>query len=175
VILRILGVLGTRVVIAVCLLMAVSTAISAWRNLWFVARGVVVNGVVVRQEEELLADWRAAEAGRADGPRMTSAQRVFRAVVEFKLGERTYEVLSQQRGPVHVYPLESTQAVVVPAGRPADARIRAELPDFWTQAGLLLMGTVIGAATVRWWWSMARRPRRFRNRPRRPTPPEARP
>ena len=172
---RILGVLGTRFVIAVCLLLAVSTAINAWRNLWFTARGVAVEGVVVRQEEALLADWRSPESTRADGLRMTSAQRVFQAVVEFKLGERTYEVLSKQRGQVHVYPLGSKQAVVVPVGRPADACIRAELPDFWTQTGLLLMGTVMGAGTVRWWWSMARRPRRFRRRPQRSTPPDADP
>jgi hypothetical protein len=174
-VLRLLGVLGTRVLIAVCLLLAVSTAVNSLRILWFDARGVVIDGIVVRQEEELLADWRGADDARARGLRMTSAQRVFRAVVEFKLGERTYEVLSQQRGPQQVYPLGSKAAIVVPIGRPADARIRAELPDFWTQAGLLLMSTVIGAATVRWWWSMARRPRRFRRRPRRSTPPDERP
>jgi hypothetical protein len=173
-VLRIVGVLGTRVLIAVCLLLAVSTAMSAWLSLSFAARGAVVDGVVVRQEEELLADWRGADASRADGLRMTSAQRVFRAVIEFKVGERTYQVFSQQRGPDDVYPLGSKQAVVVPPGRPAHARIRAELPDFWTQAGLLLMSTVIGAATLRWWWSMARRPRRFRRRPQPPTPPDAR-
>lgn len=171
---RILGVLGPRALIAVCLLLAISTAINAWRSLSFAARGAVVNGVVVRQEEKLLADWRRADASRADGLRMTSAQRVFQAVVEFKLGDRTYEILSQQRGPDDVYPLGSKQAVVVPLGRPAHARIRAELPDFWSQAGLLLMGTVIGAAAIRWWWSMARRPRRFRRRPQQPpTPPDA--
>jgi hypothetical protein len=171
--LRIFGVLGMRVVIAVCLLLSVSTATSAWRTLWFAARGAAVDGVIVRQEEELMAEWHDAGATPADGPRMVSAQRVFQSVVAFKLGGRTYEVLSQQRGPVPAYVLGSTEVVVVPIGRPQDARIRAELPDFWTQAGLLLMATVIGAATVRWWWSMARRPRRFRRRPRRSTPPDA--
>jgi hypothetical protein len=174
-VLRILGVLGTRVVIAICLLLAASTAITAWRNLWFAAHGVVVEGVVVGQEEELVADWRTAEAARAEGLRLTSAQRVFQAVIAFKQGGRTYETRSMQRSPVHLYPLGSKQAVVVPAGRPADARIRSELPGFWTQAGLLLLGTLIGSAPVCWWWSVARRVRRFRRRPYRPPPPTARP
>jgi hypothetical protein len=162
---RLFGVLGARIVIAVCLLIAASVALSAARNLWFSFRAVAVNGIVVRQDEEWTADWQDRSAPRPGDPRLAAAERVFRAVVEFSVDGRAYEVLSMRAEPVQAYPLGSRQAVVYPAGQPQKARIRAELPDFWTQAGLLLMGTVVGAGTARWWWSMARRRPRFRRRP----------
>lgn len=162
---RLIGVSGTRLVIAVCILLAASTAIGAARNIWFAVHGIAVDGVVVRQMEGLVADWRQAGTTGRSGPQMVSARRVYQAVVAYAHGGLTYEVTSIRRGPVHTYPLGSKQAVVFPPGRPGEGRIRAELPDFWTQAGLLLMGTIVGAATARWWWSMARRRPRFRRRP----------
>lgn len=171
---RLIRVLGTRAVIVVCLLVAASVGMSAWTNLWFAARSTAVNGVVVRQDERWIADWEGEGVPSAQGPQVAPAQRLFQAVVQFAVGDRTYEVRSKRREPTHLYPIGSTQTVVFPAGQPRRAVLRTELPDFWTQIGLLLMGTLLGAWTVRWWWSMARRRLRFRRRPGQSARPGAR-
>lgn len=162
---RLLRVLGTRAIVVVCLLVAASVVLSAWRNLWFAARSTAVNGVVVRQAERWMADWEAEGQPSPAGPQVAPAQRLYQAVVQFDVDGRTFEVLSRQRTPTHIYPTGSKQAVVFPAGQPRQAVLRSELPEFWTQIGLLLMGTLLGAWTARWWWSMARRRMRFRRRP----------
>ena len=164
-VLRLFGVLGTRAVIAVCLLASVSVTMGAWRNLWMGARGTAVDGVVVRQDETLSADWNAGDQADSSAPRMAAARRLFQAVVEFKAGDKLYQVRARQLGPTHVYPLGSGQVVVYLSDRPEDARLRAELPDMWVQASLLLMGTIVGAGAIKWWWWLAKRRTRFRRRP----------
>jgi hypothetical protein len=159
---RLLGVLGTRAVIAVCLLFAAGVAVPAFQQLWFASRATAVDAFVVRQEAELAADWTAAAPGNGREPVMAPARRLYQAVLQFTVGGRTYEVFAARRGPVHLYPVGSKEVVLFPAGQPNLARLRAEVPEFWTQAGLLLMGTVVGAGTVRWWWRMSRTRQRFR-------------
>jgi hypothetical protein len=156
------GVLGSRAIIAVCLLVSVTVVVGAWRSLWFGARGSLVDGVVVRQNEVLAADW-DQRASRATGPTLATARRVFQAVLEFKVGDRLYQIAAKTSGPV-LYPLGSTQTLVYPPGCPQEARLRSELPDIWSQAALLLMGTVVGSGALRWWWWVARRQRRLRRR-----------
>jgi hypothetical protein len=56
-----------------------------------------------------------------------------------------------------MYPLGSKVDVVYPAGQPQRARLRPELPDFWTQAGLLLVATMLGAGAGYFWWLLIRR------------------
>jgi hypothetical protein len=161
---RLSGVLGSRAIIAVCLFVSVAVVIGAWRSLWFGARGSLVDGIVVRQNEAWSADWEHEDGGRAQGPRLAAAQRLYQAVVEFKVGDQLFQVVAKKQAPVHLYPLGSTQTVVFPPGRPREARLRAELPDLWSQAALLLMATVVGAGALRWWWWVARRKRRLERR-----------
>lgn len=156
-----LHLLGSRTVIVLCLLLATTTAVSAARNLWLFFSGKVAEGVVVRQVEELTADWRDQVPGplgaRAAGIQAAATRRLYRAVVNFKDGGRSFDVLADVRGTVHIYPLGSKVDVVFPRGQPNRARLRPELPDFWTQAGLLLIATVLGAGTGYSWWKLARR------------------
>jgi hypothetical protein len=178
VVLRLFGVLGTRAVIVICLLVSASVAMGAWRNLWMGARGTAVAGIVVRQDVTLSVDPGDADsAAGASGPSTVSARRLFQAVVEFNVGDRVHHVRAREAAPVHLYPLGSTQVVVFMPDRPADARLMNELPDMWTQALLLLMATVIGAGAVKWWWWLAKRRPRFRRRPKppaeHPEPPAA--
>jgi hypothetical protein len=156
-VLRVFGVLGTRAIIVVCLLASASVAIGAWRNLWMTARGTAVDGTVVQQAELLSADFAKGASDHAAGPELVTAKRMYQAVVEFKVGDKAYRIRSQRLAPVHVYPLASSQVVVFYPDHPHDARLRAELPDIWSQAALLLMGSLIGAGTLRWWWWLARR------------------
>ena len=165
--------LGTRAVIAICLLVSVSVAMGAWRNLWLGVRGTAVEGTVVRQDVTLAVDTSGGDAAAvSSGPSTVPARRLFRAVVEFSIGDRVYHVRARQAAPVHLYPLGSAQVVVFMPDRPDDARLWDELPDMWAQALLLLMATVIGAGAVKWWWWLAKRRPRFR---RRPKPPAERP
>lgn len=171
--LRGLHLLGTRAVILVCLLLATTTAVSSGRNLWLAFSGTIAEGVVVRQSEELAADWQTPSSGTAGSPgagiQTAAAERLYRAVVAFKDGKRPFEVLAEVRGTVHIYPLGSKVEVVYPAGQPGRARLRAELPDLWTQAGLLLIATVFGAGTAYWWWTLALRRVARRRAARAPT------
>ena len=149
---------GLRIVLLGCLLVSATTVMSAWRNLWFAFSGVTVEGLVVRQAEELAADWDDPPAGkRTSGVQMAPARRLYRAIIEFRDGGRTYLTTAQARSPVHVYPLGSHVDVLYARGRPVGARLLPELPDFWTQAGYLLIGTMLGAGAVHWWWKLARR------------------
>lgn len=149
---------GLRIVLLGCLLVSATTVMSAWRNLWFAFSGVTVEGLVVRQAEELAADWDDPSAGkRISGVQMAPARRLYRAIIEFKERERTYSIEAQARGPVHIYPLGSHVDIVYARGRPSGAKLKPELPDFWTQAGYLLIGTMLGVGAVYWWWKLIRR------------------
>jgi len=149
---------GLRIVLVGCLLVSATTVMGAWRNLWFTFNGVTVEGLVVRQAEELAADWADSSVGkRTSGVQMAPARRLYRAIVEFKDGENTYLIAAQARGQVDVYPVGARVDVVYARGRPDGAKLRPELPDFWTQAGYLLMGTILGAGAVYWWWKLIRR------------------
>jgi len=149
---------GLRIVLLGCLLVSATTVMSAWRNLWFAFRSVTAQGLVVREAEELAADWDELSAGkRTSGVQMAPARRVYRAIIEFKDGERTYLMTAQARSPVHVYPLGSRVDVLYARGRPDGAKLKPELPDVWTEAGYLLIGTMLGAGAVHWWWKLARR------------------
>ena len=152
----------------ICLLASVSVTVGAWRNLWIGARGTAVAGIVVRQDVTLSVDPGDGDssAARASGPSTVPARRLFRAVVEFIVGDRVYLVRAREAAPVHLYPLGSSQVVVYLPDRPDDARLRTELPDMWAQALLLLMGTTIGAGAVQWWWWLAKRRTRIRRRPK---------
>lgn len=153
--------LGTRTAVVLGLLFAIGTGISAARNLWFSLSGTIVEGVVVRQVEEFAVDWRdqasVPVAARAEGIQTAAAARLYRAVVSFKDGGRSFDVPAALRGTVQLYPLGSKVDVIFPPGRPNRARLRPELPDFWTQAGLLFMATVLGAGSGYSWWKLIRR------------------
>lgn len=163
--LRLFGVLGTRAVIAVCLIVSLSVCVGAWRNLWMASQSTTARGTVLRQIEELSADWENGTATASARLQMAQARRSFQAVVGFEVDGRTYEVVSARKGAVHLYPLGSTLTVLFLPGRPQQAWLRDEAPDVWSQAALLLMGTVVGAGAVRWWWWLAKRRPRFRRRP----------
>jgi hypothetical protein len=159
--------LGSRTLVVLGLALAIASGTGAARNLWFAVSGATVEGVVVRQMEELAVDWRAelpGPLGKAQtGIQTAAAQRVYRAVVDFQAGGQSYEVVANARAAVHLYPLGSKVDVVFPPGRPERARLRPELPDFWVQAGLLLVATVVGAGSGYTWWKLALR-RRARRR-----------
>jgi hypothetical protein len=141
------------------LLVAVMSGTGAARNLWFSFSGATTSGVVVRQREELSVNWRdelPGPLGKArSGIQMAAAERVYRAVVDFEADGKSYEVVAAARAPVHLYPLGSKVEVVYPPGRPERARLRPELPDFWVQAGLLFIATMVGAGSGYLWWTLA--------------------
>lgn len=171
---RIVGVVGTRLVIAVCLFMAVSVAASAWRNLWAAARSTAVDGTVVRQAESWAADWDTGPPRSGETVALAPARRLFRAVVQYRAGGAVYEVMAHDAVPAPAYPTGSTHAVVYPPGRPDLGQLRSELPDVWGQAALLLMGTIVGTGAVRWWWRL-RRHQTIRRGPRVRAMPDAAP
>jgi hypothetical protein len=156
-----LHLVGSRTVVVIGLLLACWTGLGAARNLWFALSGTLAEGVVVRQIEELSADWRnpvpAPPGARAEGMELTAAERLFRAVVSFKHGGRSFDVLANARATVQLYPTGSMVRVLFPRGHPERARLRPELPDAWFQAGLLLAATVVGAGSARLWWHLVRR------------------
>jgi hypothetical protein len=157
--------LGSRTLVMLGLALAIVSGTGAARNLWFAASGATVDGVVVRQVEELAVDWRAelpGPLGKAQsGIQTAAAERLYRAVVDFQADGKSYEVVASARAAVHLYPLGSKVEVVFPPGRPERARLRPELPDSWVQAGLLLVATVVGAGSGYTWWKLAlRRARR---------------
>ena len=166
-VLRGLHLLGSRTVIGAGLVLAVMTGTGAARNLWMAFTYDRIDGVVVRQVEELAANWSGADpgavpSGRA-GIQTAAAQRVYRAVVAFQDGSRGYEVMASARAVNHLYPLGTKVEVVYPPGKPERARLGPELPDFWVQAGLLLVATLVGAGSGYTWWQLALR-RRSRRR-----------
>jgi hypothetical protein len=156
-----LHLLGTRTAVMLGLLLAFVTGAGAVRNLWLSFTGTTAEGVVVRQMEELSADWRDELPGplgtARSGIRTAAAERVYRAVVDFEADGRRYEVVANARATVHLYPLGSKVDVVFPPGRPERARLRPELPDFWAQAGLLFVATMVGAGSGYTWWKLALR------------------
>jgi hypothetical protein len=143
------------------LLLAIVTGTGAARNLWLSRAGATAEGVVVRQMDELLVDWRNELPGplgsSQTGIQTAAAQRVYRAVVEFQAGGTTHEVVANARATVHLYPLGSKVDVVFPPGKPERARLRPELPDFWAQAGLLFVATLVGAGSGYTWWKLVLR------------------
>ena len=150
--------LGSRTVFFICLLLSITTAFSAARTLWFSFSGRLAEGVVVREIEELTADWAPPASATAQAPLQTAtATRVYRAVVRFQDGGQSYDVAAQIRSTARLYALGTKVDVVYPAGAPGRARLRPELPDFWSQAGLLLMATTLGAGTAYGWWKAAKK------------------
>jgi hypothetical protein len=75
--------------------------------------------------------------------------------VAFQTGGKSYEVVASARATVHLYPLGSKVDVVFPPGRPERAQLGPELPDFFVQAGLLLVATMVGAGSGYTWWKLA--------------------
>ena len=166
-VLRGLHLLGSRTAIMLGLFLAIVTGAGAARNLWFYRTGTTVEGVVVRQLEELSVDWRNDLPGplgtQQSGIQTAAAERVYRAVVEFQVGNATHEVVANARATVHLYPLGSKVDVIFPPGMPERARLRPELPDFWMQAGILFAATLVGTGSGYTWWKLAvRRARRSR-------------
>jgi hypothetical protein len=160
-ILRGLHLLGSRTIVMLGLLLAIVTGTSAARNLWLSINGTTAEGVVVRQIEELSVDWRNRLPGplgaSQTGIQTAAAERVYRAVIAFQAGDKSYQVTAGASATVHLYPLGSKVDVVFPPGRPERARLRPELPDFWVQAGLLLVATLVGAGSGYTWWKLALR------------------
>jgi hypothetical protein len=160
-VLRGLHLLGSRTAVMLGLTLAIVTGSGAARNLWFWFSGATVDGVVVRQLEELAVDWRDELGGplgtARSGIQTAAAERVYRAVVDFEAGGKSYEVVANARATVHLYPLGSKVDVVFPPGKPERARLKPELPDFWMQAGLLFAATLVGAGSGYTWWKLARR------------------
>ena len=166
-VLRGLHLLGSRTAVMLGLLLAMVTGAGAARNLWLSFTGTTVDGLVVRQIEELAVDWRNDLPGplgsRQSGIQTAAAERVYRAVVEFQAGGAAHEVVANARATVHLYPLGTKVDVVFPPGRPERARLRPELPDFWVQAGILFAASLVGAGSGYTWWKLAvRRARRRR-------------
>ena len=153
--------IGLRLALLWFLYVSFTTVIGAWGQLRFAMSGVVTEGLVVRQAEELVAESSPVSAGQpAGGPtsvagvQLVPARKLYRAVVEFREGERAFIVTSVERAPMHLYALASHVDVIYPAGRPQDARLKPELPRFYLQAGVLLLGTLFGAASIYWWWKL---------------------
>jgi hypothetical protein len=145
--------LWSRALIFLCLLLALSTGFPAARHVWFALSGEPADGRVISEIEELGADWDRPAAGRTTAGIVTApARRFYRAVVEFQADGRAYAVASTVRSPAHLYAIGSKVEVVYPPGAPRRAMLRPELPDFWLQAGILLMATVLAAGTVYAWW-----------------------
>jgi len=160
--------IGLRIVFLWFLYVAVILVADSWRQLQYTVGGVVADGVVVRQIEEVVTVEAVPAQAPKDGPgkpaqpakpgfEVVSAHRYFRAMVEFIDRDRSYRIGSEARGETPVYPTGSHVDVAYPRNRPADAKLRAELPNVWAQAGFLLMGTVLGAAALYWWWKLLRR------------------
>jgi hypothetical protein len=160
-ILRGLHLLASRTAVMIGLLLAIVTGGGAARNLWLWRTGATAEGVVVRQLEELSVDWRDELPGplgaRESGIRTAAAERVYRAVVDFQAGGKSYEVVANARATVHLYPLGSKVVVVFPPGQPERARLQPELPDVWVQAGLLFVATMVGAGSGHAWWKLVLR------------------
>jgi hypothetical protein len=150
--------IGSRTLILIGLVLAIVTGVGAARNLWLSFSGKVAEGVVVRQIEELSANWQeklpVPPGERQSGVQTAAAVRLYRAVVDFTWAGKSYEVVSNVRAAVHLYALGSKVDVVFPRDRPDRARLRPELPDFWVQAGLLLAATLLGAGSGYLWWKL---------------------
>jgi hypothetical protein len=154
--------IGLRVVLLYLLYVSVTIVAAAWGQLRFTITGIVTEGLVVRQAEELVAD--AGPAGPADGKdngiagrfavQLVKARKLYRAIVEFRDGERTYATASAELAPVHLYALASHVDVIYPRGRPQDARLKPELSSVYAQAWLLLLGTLVGSGAAYWWWKL---------------------
>jgi hypothetical protein len=167
--LRAMHLLSSRTLFFAGILLSITAAITAAQALWFSLAGQVAEGRVVREVEELAADWTAPSSVRTgQGMQMARAARVYRAIVQFQAkdlagaavaGEagRVFEVSAQLRSTARLYPVGTKVDVVYPPGKPGRAKLRPELPDFWSQAGLLLMATVVGAGTAYGWWKSAKK------------------
>ena len=124
---RAIHLLGSRTVFFVCLLLAITTGFGAARELWFSRTGIEVEGLVVREVEELTADWAApapssAAAAAIPGVQTAAATRVYRAVVRFRDSGRPFdwhEMPAQLTSTARLYPVGTKVDVVYPAGAPA--------------------------------------------------------
>jgi hypothetical protein len=145
--------LWSRALIFLALLLAMSVGFPAARHVWFAVSGAVAEGRIVLEVEELGADWKQPSAGSAAAGIVTApAQRFYRPVAEFTVDRRLYSVRSARRSTAHLYEMGSKVDVIYPPGAPNRAVLRPDLADFWTQAGILLMATVLAAGTVYAWW-----------------------
>jgi hypothetical protein len=155
---RAMHLLSSRTLFFIGLLISMTTAFGAAQTLWFSLAGTEVEGRVVREVEELTAEWPSPVlAVTRPDVQTATAVRVYRAIVQFPDNGRVFEVSAQLRSTARLYPVGTKVNVVYPAGRPARAKLRPELPDFWSQAGLLLMATVLGAGTAYGWWKSAKK------------------
>jgi hypothetical protein len=150
--------LSSRTVFFIALLLSISTAFSAAQTLWFLQTATVVEGRVVREVEELTAEWASpVSALTRPGVQTATAVRVYRAIVQFQDTGHSFDVAAQLRSTARLYPVGTKVDVAYPAGKPGRAKLRPELPDFWSQAGLLLMATVLGVGTAYGWLNSAKK------------------
>jgi len=166
---RAMHLLSSRTLFFIGLLLSITTAFGAAQTLWFSLAGTEVEGRVVREVEELTAEWTSpVPALTRPDVQTATAVRVYQAIVQFQVKDpaaaaaagqagRVFEVPAQLRSTARLYPVGTKVAVVYPAGKPGRAKLRPELPDFWSQAGLLLMATVLGAGTAYGWWKSAQK------------------
>jgi hypothetical protein len=167
--LRAMHLLSSRTLFFAGILLSITTAFATAQTLWFSLAGKVAEGRVVREVEELAADWTSpASVLSRPGVQTARAARVYRAIVQFQIKDpadaavagnagRVFEVSAQLRSTARLYPVGTKVDVVYPPGKPGRAKLRPELPDFWSQAGLLLMATVVGAGTAYGWWKSAKK------------------
>ncbi len=147
--------LVARVILVAGLVLSAVVIVTAGRSLRLTFGAKLAEGVVVRQREELKMTSVAAMQRTPGAPEIITATRLYRAVVAFRDGGRAYEVTSRDASPVQVYPIGTKPDVAFPPGHPERARLRAELPSFWLQSGLLLVGVLIGAGAVWSWWRLS--------------------
>ena len=121
----------------------------AVRNLWLWRTGATVQGVVVRQMEELAADWTGELPGplgaRQSGIQTAAAKRVYRAVVEFQAGER--EVRGDCRRPGDGAPLSARfeGGRRVPAGQAGAGPAQTRAAGFLGAGRNALLSSLVGA------------------------------
>jgi hypothetical protein len=148
--------LVARLVLGLGLLLSGYAILTAGPTVRLTYGATIVAGTVVRQIEEYRPAAPVPGMNQAArGPKVVSVVRTYRAVAAFRSGERTYEVRSQRAGDAPIYATGSSIDVAFPPAQPARARFRDEIPGFWQGAGLLLVGIMVGAGAVRWWWRMS--------------------
>ncbi len=148
--------LAARVVLVLGLLLAGYAVMAAAPTVRLTYAATKVQGVVTRQIEEYRPTSLAPGVQQSpQGPRVVSVERNYRAVVAFDALGRSYSVTSQVAGVAPTYATGSKVDVVFPPAHPEQARLRAEVPGFWQGAGLLLVGIMVGAGSVRWWWRLS--------------------
>ncbi len=148
--------LSARIVLGFGLLLSGYALVIAAPAVRLTYGATIASGVVTRQIESYRTGAPAPGVTQVErGPRVVSVIRIYRAVVSFQFGGKSYDVQSRIASDTPAYSTLSTVDVAFPRNRPDLARIRAEVPGFWEGAGLLLVGITIGAGAVRWWWRLS--------------------